>query len=949
MLKHLFLFFCLYSSAFCFEKGAEFFESGDYLKSAQAFLTEARINDARVPFYIKHLSETNLINPQDLGADLEQKWQDRLQNHVPFAPIVLGRGEVYLQISLLAQKLYVISLSQAESILQQITTISSENKIGYGYYVIGRFLEKQSINKSLANRIVSAYEKGAEFAHRLSILSLVGLPKKFPKFLAKLKIEQMYIQESKALSDPKFSVGAQEKTLSRYYDKGAQTSYGIFMRSVSRKGLWQYEGARQGDAELQVAFSAHCSVYQKLLSIAPIKDDEADRWMYFAALGEEPQAQAELGQYFLFGDKSLFPEDKPRALLLFEAAILTFTKNQQVEKSNGLLKMCYANAASLLDKGEFVPQNDEIAFKYFKIATDLFEDPDSTYNVGCMLDNGRGVLQNQDEARTYYEKAAKLGDSSAMQLIGHRLLLGTGGYAKDPKKALIYLNIAATKNNPQALLDLGGIYGRHLKGVEEETYPVPQDNGKSLDYLKRSAQAGNEIAQQIWASRVFENRDRLLENEANLLVECLEKQSLQHLILKSYFAQLLRTGYRGIVPYDGERALKLLQEVEHEGDQLASLILGTIYELGDCGVAKDYDRARKYYETSQEIPQSISNLGFHYEMGYGSLIQDGKKAKKLYKQALEMKCGSAAHNLGVLYQKGKFVEKSEAQAFYYFQRGHELGDSDASYQYAIYLYSGLCCDKNTQGATEILLNLDTSSPTVAYTLAAIQWNNHETKSPLIFQKLGEEGMPLAQHTYGLLLYATHLDAQDNVRNMRDESGRFIKLAGQNGIQAAQSALRLLIERSSIEKEEAKLIIDKLLLLDIEGARDVRHQYAQGMHDEKEQESQMEASLMHTAESLAERDPEVAKMRQEQYLAYFMDPLNRKNVSVKGLYKIAAAQVVQKGGRIAPARGGGSGVNIKVGDNATGFHGMHRSGQSSRATLDPGRANSFRNFVGDITQ
>jgi TPR repeat protein len=331
------------------------------------------------------------------------------------------------------------------------------------------------------------------------------------------------------------------------------------------------------------------------------------------------------------------------------------------------------------------------------------------------------------------------------------------------------------------------------------------------------------------------------------------------------------------------------------------------------------------------------------------LVKDGNKAIEYYQQALEMGDGVAANNLGALYQKGKFVKNDDARAFFYYQRGHELGDPDASYQYALYLCQGLCCKENVQEATEILLNLDPSSPDVAYTLAAIQWNEGLRDSPLTFQRIAEEGMPLAQYTYGLLLYLIHLGAETNSQNMLKESGRFIRLAAQNGVQAASSALRLLIERSRIEKEEARLIVKKLLKMDIEGARAVKQGYAQGRFDEKEQECQAETSLKQTAEALAERDPEIARKRQEQYLAHFIDPLNRKNVSVKGLYKIAASQASQQGGRIEPARGGGSGIKIKVGDNVTGFHNMHRSGQSSSATLDPGRANSFRNFVEDITQ
>ena len=950
MLKRLFLFACLSSSAFCFERGAELFEKKDYLESAQTFLIEAKKNDVRVPFYVRFLSENALINPQDLGEALEQEWHERLQD-AAFAPIVLGRGAAYLQISLLVQGLCNVAVKKAELTLRRIKNISSEHRIGYGYYVIGRFLEKQSkINRMLANQIVGAYEKGAEFAHGLSILSLVDLPSKYPNLFSKLKIEPMYLGESKVLSDPQVSIWEREKILSRFYNQTVTNSYGIFLKSGARKGFWQFEGARQGDTDLQLMLSTdeNNRGLQKHLSIHSIQDDEADRWLYFSALGGEPQAQVNLGKYFLFGNHTLFPENKPRALLLFESAILTFTQNQKIEAKD-FLKYCLLNAGSLLDKGEYVPQNNEKAFEYFQLAANLFKDPIATFNVGSMLEQGRGVPQDEETARTYFEKASHLGYSEAAWLIGHRHLWGVYGYAKDPKIALDYLNIAASKDNPKALHDLGCIYGRHLKNVEVEDYPVLQDKAKALGFLKRSAEAGHDKAQRLWANCVIDKSDQLPEKEAKLLVECLERQYLEFPLMKAWLGMFLRTGYRDIVAYDGERALKLLTEAANEGQKCASFVLGAIYEKGECGVEKNYDTARAYYESSQEIPASVTNLGWFYEMGYGSLVKDGNKAIEYYQQALKMGDGVAANNLGALYQKGKFVKNDDTQAFFYYQRGHELGDPDASYQYSLYLCQGLCCEENVQEAREILLKLDPSSPDVAYTLAVIQWREGLTDSPLIFQRLAEEGMPLAQYAYGLLLYLTHLGAETNSQNMLKESGRFIRLAAQNGFQHASSALRLLIERSLIEKEEAMLIVKKLLEMDIEGARAVKQSCAQGRLDEKEQECQAETSLKQTAEALAERDPEIARKRQEQYLAHFMDPLNRKNVSVKGLYKIAASQASQQGGGIEPARGGGSGIKIKVGDNVTGFHNMHRSGQSSNATLDPGRANSLRNFVEDITQ
>jgi uncharacterized protein len=949
MLKRLFLFACLSSSAFCFEKGAELFESQQYLKCAQTFLTEAKENDVRVPFYIRFLSENALINPQELGEGLEQKWHECLQN-VAFTPIAIGKGGTYLQISCLAQGLTNITGQEAERILGDIKAISSEQKIGYGYYVVGRFLEKKpKINKMLANQIVGAYEKGAEYAHGFSILSLAALPSKYPQLLSKIRIDKAYIQECKVLTAHQASIGIGEETLSKFYNGINNSQYGVFLSNGPRKKLWQLEGARRGCTPLQGSCYQHSTQIQRDIGITSLQHDEAIRWLYFAALGGNPQPQAMIGNYFFNGDNSLFPVNMPQALRFCEMAILPLTQNRN-STTDTWLKTSLLIAGTLLDKGEHVPQDDEKAFKYFNYAADQFNDPTATFNTGSMLEHGRGIAPDGATARTYFERASKLGDSEAKRLIGERMFQGSHGYKKDPNKALDYFNRAASQKNSKALYALYRIYGRHWKtgrvAIEAEYYPVPQDNVKASAYLKQSAELGHDKAQRSWIYEVINQRKDLPGDEAKLLVECLEQQHLHSPLIKAWFATILREGYRDILPKDGERALKLLREAKKKGIEHAFFVLGVIYELGDCGVTQNYDKARKYYERLLHIPTVVTTLGYFHEMGYGSLIQDGNKAIEHYQKALVMRDGAAANNLGALYQNGKFVKQDNARAFHYYKLGHELGDLDASYQYALYLLQGLCCEKNTQEAKEIVVKLAPSSPHAAFTLAAIQWQDGSKESLLTFQRLAEEGLPIAQYIYGLLLYQVNLESEDNNLDMLKESKRFIKLANQNGCQHASSTLRLLIERSHIEKEEARLIARKLLKGDIEGARSIRQSYAAGKIDAEEQEQHLvETSTRETTEALMQRDPEVARRRQDQYLEHFMDPLNKKNVSVKGLYKIASSQISQEGGAIAPTRG--SGVKIKAGDSTLGFHHMHRSGQSSTATLEPGRINSFRKFAGGM--
>ncbi len=114
-------------------------------------------------------------------------------------------------------------------------------------------------------------------------------------------------------------------------------------------------------------------------------------------------------------------------------------------------------------------EETEKAEEYYKMA--------SQYYAGT-----GGVRQDYEKALEYYTAAAKLKHSDAMYMLGTMFLEGNGTPVND-NLALVWLNLAAVKDNRYALKQLGYLH-RIGRGV-------PQDYQKAMEYYRKAVDAGN--------------------------------------------------------------------------------------------------------------------------------------------------------------------------------------------------------------------------------------------------------------------------------------------------------------------------------------------------------------------------------------------------------------------------------------------------------------------------
>lgn len=156
----------------------------------------------------------------------------------------------------------------------------------------------------------------------------------------------------------------------------------------------------------------------------------------------------------------------------------------------------YANfeVAKMYRDGIGIYKNETESNKYFRSAFLGFEklekqshDDKIQYRLGWMLQNGIGTEKDIGEAKQYYEKSAKLGNTFACYSLAKLILAEENLTSEDIKRAIEYLKQASESGNQFAQYSLGKVY---LNGnfVEKDIY-------KAIELFKLSSEQGNEYAQ----------------------------------------------------------------------------------------------------------------------------------------------------------------------------------------------------------------------------------------------------------------------------------------------------------------------------------------------------------------------------------------------------------------------------------------------------------------------
>ena len=132
---------------------------------------------------------------------------------------------------------------------------------------------------------------------------------------------------------------------------------------------------------------------------------------------------------------------------------------------------------------------------------------------------------------------------------------------------------------------------------------------------------------------------------------------------------------------DFKAMLPILHPLAKQGDAIAQVLLGTMYENG-LGVKQDDFEAMNWFRRAAEQGhvKAQGNLGIMYQSGRG-VKQDDFEAVKWFRKAAEQGDASAQLILGISYLFGRGVQVNKSLAKEWFSKACDNGDQDGCKYY----------------------------------------------------------------------------------------------------------------------------------------------------------------------------------------------------------------------------------------------------------------------------
>lgn len=258
-------------------------------------------------------------------------------------------------------------------------------------------------------------------------------------------------------------------------------------------------------------------------------------------------------------------------------------------------------------------------------------DLDAIYNMGYAYQHGIHFSKNEEEALSWYQKAATIGDSEACREAAKIYM--TNEKLKDVKKAAEYWEKGARCGEPTCQYNLGICYSKGCVFREDRT--------KAFEWIMKAANQGLAAAQ-MSAGCFYE----------------------------------FRNGVRGL-QINMSEAIRWYSKAADQGDAEANYNMGVHYENGR-GVSVDHQKAMKYYRVAAEDGLALAqdNLGLMYIKGQG-VKADLDEAINWITMAAEQDLVSAQGHLAYcLIKQGEETPKKEDEEKikYWLKKAADGGD-----------------------------------------------------------------------------------------------------------------------------------------------------------------------------------------------------------------------------------------------------------------------------------
>lgn len=348
------------------------------------------------------------------------------------------------------------------------------------------------------------------------------------------------------------------------------------------------------------------------------------------------------------------------------------------------LGRCYAN-------GLGVNESEKRAFELFKTSSEHGNADAAMELANCYI-KGFGVMADKTRGRELMEQSARQGSAAGKATLALWAIDGKSTLPTDT--ILAYIKYAEDQKEPM------GIYasGRLLSlGIGAK-----RDMKEAAAKYEQADEAGNTDATVALAYACYNgagvNRDP--EKAFSLFQKAAEAGN------PAGNAGMGMCYYEGFgVARNHARAIDNFKKAEGKNDPAGQWWLGKCYFYGD-GVIKDENWGIQLIKKAadQGYAPAQFTMAYNYEHGIGVPF-DRDKALAFYTHSAEAGYAPAQTNLGIIYYRGDLkLAKSEKEAFEWFCRGAEGGDSAAMFNLYKCFMEGIGTEPDTSTAIQWLKN-----------------------------------------------------------------------------------------------------------------------------------------------------------------------------------------------------------------------------------------------------
>ena len=255
--------------------------------------------------------------------------------------------------------------------------------------------------------------------------------------------------------------------------------------------------------------------------------------------------------------------------------------------------------------------------------------PEAEYELGVLYDEGNGTTQNPVLAAEWYQKAVGHNYLPAYFPLGELYRLGRG-VTRDEGQALKLFRMAADRQDTDSQLALG-------KMVRDGIGLPANDNDASI-WFRKAASLGNPEGSYLLAMMLLKGQSPETLGYAPSAQSAEAIQWLEQSATLNYGPSLYYLGMASlhgiIVGYDPGKAVGYLLRAADQGEALAALKLGQLFQEGKS-VRADGMQSYSYYAIAEALGEERART-LRQDVGQRLTTPQQQMAQKRAKEWLEM-------------------------------------------------------------------------------------------------------------------------------------------------------------------------------------------------------------------------------------------------------------------------------------------------------------------------